>query len=79
MNQTVKDLTTATSPCLIFPTTTPFGSPDNTDGLQTVIVANNGNASLFLPPPVSGTNPGIAAAFSLSNSNTCPQLSTNSS
>ena len=77
-NNLVKELPFATPPSLNYPTATPVGSADNTDGQPTVILVNIGNVDLVFPAPAMGTNASIAPGFILSNSGTCPQLSTNS-
>jgi sugar lactone lactonase YvrE len=47
----------------------------SSDSPQTVTVTNIGNAALTLPVPVTGSNPTIAAGFTIDSSSTCPQLS----
>ncbi|WP_419806016.1 Ig-like domain repeat protein [Terriglobus sp.] len=50
----------------------------STDSVQTVTVSNLGNAPLTLATPAAGTNPSTTADFPLSNTQTCPQLSSSS-
>ena len=49
-----------------------------TSATQTGTLTNIGNSALTLPTPNAGSNPSLSAGFSLSNSSTCPQLSTSS-
>jgi hypothetical protein len=74
-NNAVKKLPLSTPPVLAFPTTSVGAS----SSAQSVTIANTGNASLTIPPPIMGTNPSITAGFQYDNASTCPQLSTSSS
>ena len=68
----VKEIDLSDAPSLSFASPTLVGTTD-TDGPQTVIVANSGNAVLTFPVPGSGNNPSISANFILDRSfNTCP-------
>jgi sugar lactone lactonase YvrE len=50
----------------------------STSSAQTVNVSNIGNTALTFPVPSAGLNPSTTAGFSLSNSSTCPQISSSS-
>jgi sugar lactone lactonase YvrE len=63
-----------TPPSLAF-APTPVGQTSS-DSPQAATFLNNGNAPLVFSTPSMGTNPGISAGFVISNSSTCPQLST---
>jgi sugar lactone lactonase YvrE len=63
----------ATAPSLSFPTLTPVGSVDSTDGTLSVTVANDGNEPLVFPVPASGHNPSLSGNFSWQSSSTCAQ------
>ncbi len=64
----------STNQALGFPTT-PVGS---SSASQSIILANIGTQSLSFPAPGSGVNPSLSAGFSLSNSSSCPQVSSGS-
>ena len=49
------------------------------DSPKTETIANIGNAALTFEVPGVGTNPSVSSGFSISNSSTCPLLSTLSS
>ena len=68
------------NPTVTFPTSTPVGTTDTTDGPLGVVLANIGNAPLTLPPPATGTNPSVSAGFSLytGESGACPALTSSS-
>ncbi|MEO6910543.1 MAG: SMP-30/gluconolactonase/LRE family protein [Edaphobacter sp.] len=76
-SSSVKQISLGTPPSLTFATTA-LGST-SADSPQTVTVANSGNAALSILVPTTGLNPSISTGFTLSNSSTCPQLSTSSS
>jgi sugar lactone lactonase YvrE len=63
------------------PATLNFGSLDvgSTSSAQSVNVSNIGNAALTFPAPSTGFDPSISSGFFLSNSSTCPQISSSSS
>jgi hypothetical protein len=65
----------ATPPSLSFAST----SVGNTSASQTLDFQNVGNTSLTFPIPTSGTNPALSSNLTLSNSSTCPQLTTSTS
>ena len=73
-NSAVKVIDLSDPPSLSFPTATNAGSTDSTDGVQTVTVANSGNAVLNFPIPTGGNNPSISADFTLdsTSSGACP-------
>jgi sugar lactone lactonase YvrE len=68
----------ANSSAITFPTPTAVGTPDTADDPQTATLANIGNSALTLPKPAMGTNPSIAAGWSLDSKSTCPSLTTTS-
>ena len=72
-NQVIKDGVTD-APSLSFDTTA-VGSTSS-DSPQTVTVENVGNAALTIPAPKTGSNPSIAANFTLTSGGTsdCPLL-----
>ncbi len=57
---------------------TPIGST-STDSPQTVTLYDIGTDTLIFPPPTMGGNPTISSGFNLSNSSSCPQLTSSSS
>jgi sugar lactone lactonase YvrE len=63
------------------PATLNFGSLNvgSTSSAQSVNVSNIGNAALTFPAPTTGFDPSISSEFFLSNSSTCPQISSSSS
>jgi hypothetical protein len=68
----------ANSSAISFPTPTAVGTPDTADDPKTATLANIGNSALTLPKPSTGTNPSIAAGWSLDSKSTCPSLTTTS-
>jgi sugar lactone lactonase YvrE len=76
-NNAVVKLDFADPPSLSFASTA-FGSTSS-DSPQTVTLTNIGNAGLTFPVPTTGLNPSIAAAFTIGNSSTCPELTSGSS
>ncbi len=70
----VNVLNLSTNQALSFPTTA-IGSSSVP---QSVALANVGTQNLSFPAPGAGTNPSLSAGFSLSNSSTCPQVSSGS-
>lgn len=76
-NSQLLELNAQTPPTLTF-ASTPVGV-SSSDSPKTVTITNNGNSSLILAIPVSGTNPTIPTSFVLSASSTCPQLNSSSS
>ena len=75
MNNAIREVNVSQS-MLTYPTATPVGASDITDNPQTATVVNIGNAALTIPPPGSGTNPSVAANFSLDAATTCAELTT---
>jgi hypothetical protein len=71
----VEELPLSAPPALNFPST----AVNQTSSPQSVTIANTGNASLTIPPPLTGMNPSVAAGFQYDSSSTCLQLSTTSS
>ena len=63
---------------LNYPTPTSVGSSDSADNPQTATLWNIGNASLTIPPPPSGNNPGVSRGFSFDSASTCPELTVSS-
>jgi sugar lactone lactonase YvrE len=51
----------------------------SSDSPQTVMLTNIGNAALTFPVPATGLDPSIAAGFTIGDSSTCPQLTSNPS
>lgn len=73
----VKELNVSTAPTLTFATATPAGTTDATDGVKTVTITNDGNATLNIAPATSGFNPSVGADFTYATGGgSCPQLST---
>jgi len=72
LTTTVKEIDRRTPPTLTFADTA-LGS---TSASQTITLQNAGNTTLSFPIPGSGTNPTTDADFTVSNSSTCPQLTT---
>ncbi len=74
---TVSELNVTTPPSLS------FGSSEvgvqSTSSPQTATVRNIGNAALTFPVPGTGTDPSVAANFTLDSSTTCPEVTTSSS
>ena len=72
-NNRVVEIERSQPPPLIFPTVTPAGTTDITDGQQTVNILNIGNQPLIFTTPESGGNPAYPADFpeSLKDSNLC--------
>ena len=68
---------TAKGAALSFATTAFYST--SSDSPKAEILSNTGTTALTLPAPTTGGNPSIATGFTISNSSTCPQLSTNSS
>ena len=56
---------------IVFPST----AVNSTSAAQTVMLENDGNASLLVSVPASGVNPAITTPYVLGNSGTCPQVS----
>ncbi|MGA2169745.1 MAG: choice-of-anchor D domain-containing protein [Terracidiphilus sp.] len=79
VHSAVKELDFADPPSLSF-ASTPVGATSS-DSPQTVTLENVGNAALTFPIPSTGSNPSIAANFTLNSSGTtaCPLLSAGSS
>ena len=77
MNHAVARLDFADPPSLSFASTL-FGSTSS-DSPQTITMTNSGNVTLNFPVPLSGLNPGIGDGFVISNTSTCPQLTSSSS
>jgi sugar lactone lactonase YvrE len=78
-NNRILELDYADPPSLTFAGTA-FGSTSS-DSPQTVTVENVGNASLTFPIPTNGSNPSIAANFTLNSSgdSACPLVNSGSS
>jgi hypothetical protein len=72
----VEELVLTTPPSLSFASTA-VGSTSS-DSPQTVVVQNAGNASLNFPVPGFGSNPSLAANFTLGSTSTCPQVTSSS-
>ena len=72
----VEELVLTTPPSLSFASTA-VGSTSS-DSPQTVVVQNAGNASLSFPVPGFGSNPSLAANFTLGSTSTCPQVTSSS-
>ncbi len=74
-NTAVKFIDYADTPSLSFPVTVLGG----TSASQTVTLQNIGNADLTFPIPSSGGNASVSSGFILSNTSTCPILTSSSS
>jgi hypothetical protein len=61
-----------------FQTATAMGTTDAIDAPLLVVIANNGNADLHLPGPLSGFNPSVSPNFAWDNQSTCAQTSPSS-
>ena len=72
----VEELVLTTPPSLSFASTA-VGSTSS-DSPQTVVLQNAGNASLSFPVPGFGSNPSLAANFTLGSTSTCPQVTSSS-
>ena len=70
----VRKLNVGLVPAVVYPTPTNRGTTDTTDGTQTVIAQNIGNAALIFPAPASGANASISLGFTQSNTETCPDI-----
>jgi streptogramin lyase len=77
----IQELMLATPPSLNFPTSTPLGHPDTTDGTLSIALANTGNLPLTLPASGSSANPqlNVNFLFDSGSATTCPTLSKTSS
>jgi sugar lactone lactonase YvrE len=72
-NSAVKEIDFAAPPALSFASTVVGATSSN--GPQTVMITNDGNAALAFPVPGSGSNPTVSPAFPLAGSTTCPEVS----
>jgi sugar lactone lactonase YvrE len=66
-----------TNPAPLAFANTAFGRT-STDSPKTVTVQNIGNEALTFPVPSSGSDPVVSPNFALSNTSTCPQVSSSS-
>jgi hypothetical protein len=73
-NHEITEINFTTPPTLTFPST----AAGQTSTSQSATVANAGNAPLIFAIPGTGDNPSVSTNFSISNSSTCPMLSSSS-
>ena len=76
-NQRIRKVTVTAAAPFAFANTYVYSS--SADSPKTETIANIGNAALTFEVPGAGTNPSVSSGFSISNSSTCPLLSTLSS